>query len=158
MRRVVIMAALAAAALGPGPALAGGASPEPEGGVTRGRLLRVIDDPSTGARWLLYEDTQHPGGPARLVEIALKEVKTGWSSSLSKKSDERPLFRIHAGDRLTVEEHTPVADSRLAAVALGQAGKGEELEVRLEIGGRVVKAVAEGPGRARLAEGSGGRP
>jgi hypothetical protein len=158
MRRVVIMAALAVAALRPGPTLAGGASLEPEGGVASGRLLRVIDDPSTGARWLLYEDTQHPGGPARLVEVALKEVKTGWSSSPTKESDKVSRFCIHAGDRLTVEEHTPIADSNLAAVALGQAGKGEALEVRLVIGGRVVKAVAEEPGRARLRGESGGQP
>jgi hypothetical protein len=157
MRHLAIIAALAVAALAPSLARATGASPGPEAGASHGRLLRVIDDPSSGACWLLYEDTEHPGRPGRLVQVALTGAKTGPLSSRSKKSEVGSLVRIHAGDRLSVEEHTAVADSKLAAVALGQAREGEEFKVRLEIGGRVVNAVAEGPGRARLVAESGGR-
>ena len=158
MRQGAMIAVLAGAALVLGPRAAGGTSPEAKADAPRGRLLRVIDDPSTGSRWLLYEDTEHPGRPAKLVQVALEEGKTGPLSPRRKEAEVRSLIRIHAGDRLTIEEHTPVADSALAAVALGQAREGEEFAVRLEIGGRVLKAVAEGPGRARLAGESGERP
>jgi hypothetical protein len=121
-------------------------------------LLRVIDDPSTRARWLLYEDTEHPGRPGKLVVISLEQWGIGRALSRTGEAADRARVAVHAGDRLVVEEHTLVADSTLAAVALGQATEGQEFEARLEIGGRVVKAVAEGAGRARLVEEPGGRP
>ena len=159
MRQGAIIAVFVLAALSPGPAAAGGASQEAEAGAPHGRLLRAIDDPSVGTSWLLYEDAEHPGGPARLVQVALGEAGAGRASSRAKEMpDDSRHPIVHAGDRLTVEEHTPVADSKLAAVALSQAREGEEFEVRLEIGGRVLKAVAEGAGRARLAGESGVRP
>jgi len=65
---------------------------------------------------------------------------------------------IRAGDRLIVEEKTAVAEVRLEAVALGPAGNGFPLLVRLKIGGRVVRAVALGPGRAAFAPETEARP
>ena len=159
MRQGAIAAVLVVVALAPGPARGAGASPHSEDGAPHERLLRVIDDPSTRARWLLYQDSEHPGRPARLVSVPLEQGDAGRVSSPPKESDDRPRAPIlHAGDRLTVEEHTPVADSILAAVALGQAAEGRELYVRLQIGGKVVRAVAEGPGRARLLRQSGALP
>jgi flagella basal body P-ring formation protein FlgA len=55
---------------------------------------------------------------------------------------------IRAGERLIVEESTAVVDARLEAVALGPAAIGSPLNVKLAIGGKVVRAVALAPGRA----------
>ena len=52
---------------------------------------------------------------------------------------------------MVVEEHTAVVDARLEAVALGPAAIGSPFEVRLKIGGKVVRVVALAPGRAALA-------
>ena len=49
-----------------------------------------------------------------------------------------------------VEEHTPVVDARLEAVALNPAMAGSVFNVRLSVGGRTMRAVALGPGRAVL--------
>jgi flagella basal body P-ring formation protein FlgA len=49
-----------------------------------------------------------------------------------------------------VEEHTPIVEAHLEAVALGSAAVGEEFDVRLRVGGKVLRAVALGPGRAEL--------
>jgi len=158
MRHVAMIAILAVSAFALSPAVAGGASSNPETGASHERLVKVIDDPSTGARWLLYEDTGHPSWPARLVAAPPEQATKSQNALRREASADGARVAIHAGDRLTVEEHTPVADSKLSAVALGQARKGEELEVRLEIGGRVVKAVAEGTGQAQMVGESGARP
>jgi flagella basal body P-ring formation protein FlgA len=65
---------------------------------------------------------------------------------------------IRAGDRLIVEENTAVVEARLEAVALGAAAPGSTFNVRLRIGGRVLRAVALGPGRAALAPVNGIEP
>jgi hypothetical protein len=59
---------------------------------------------------------------------------------------------IRTGDRVRVEEHTPVVDADLESVALGPAIAGASLNVRLRIGGRVVRAVAVAPGRAQIGD------
>jgi flagella basal body P-ring formation protein FlgA len=55
---------------------------------------------------------------------------------------------IHSGDRVRLEEHSPVVDAVFESVALGNAVAGHSVQVRLRIGGRVVRAVATAPGRA----------
>jgi hypothetical protein len=65
---------------------------------------------------------------------------------------------IRSGDRLIVERNTSVVEERLEAVALGPAMKGASLEVRLAIGGNVLRAVALGPGHATFDGDSGGKP
>ena len=55
---------------------------------------------------------------------------------------------IHAGDALTVEEHTALVDARLEAIALGPAVEGAYFRVRLKIGGRVVRVEAVSAGHA----------
>jgi flagella basal body P-ring formation protein FlgA len=57
-----------------------------------------------------------------------------------------------------VEEHTPVVDAVLEAQALNPAAEGESFDVRLTIGGKVIRAVALGPGRAKFEAQSGGQP
>jgi hypothetical protein len=148
-----------------------------------GEVVREIDDPHTGARWLLARDSIHPGGPGRMILVfeprghefnsvvngvgnkapveARSQTRIGTQSEPGPLQPESapPQPVIRAGDRLIVEENTAVVDSRLEAVALNQAAIGSPLNVRLGIGGRVVRAVAVAPGRATfLAETDEARP
>jgi hypothetical protein len=118
--------------------------------------VREILDPDTGARWLLERDQSHPGGPGRLVLGRATSSRSARSAAVPKPAAPPP--GIHLGDRLIVEEDTPVASARLEALALGPAQPGEAFMVRLKIGGRVVRAVALGPGRAAFAPESEARP
>ena len=133
------------------------AAPAPTAQVeTNADLVREIDDPHTGERWLLVRNPDHPGGPGRLILAsdmnAIQLDKTsvaGWAPTpRGSSSAERPV--IHAGDKLIVEEHTAIADARLQGIALSSAFGGASLKVRLSIGGKVVRAVATGSGRAAL--------
>jgi flagella basal body P-ring formation protein FlgA len=62
---------------------------------------------------------------------------------------------IHAGDRLVIEEHTAHMDAILDARALSPAAVGALFAARLTAGGRVVRVMALGPGRAALQAESG---
>lgn len=105
---------------------------------------RVIEDPNSGRRWVLARDPEHPGGPGKLVEEpARAEEKSG--------GEQKALPVIRAGDRVLVEENTRVARGLFEAVALSTARQGASFRVRLRVGGRVVWAIAVGPGRATLA-------
>ena len=124
-------------------------------------VLRQIDDPGAHGIWLLTRDPVHPAGPGRMVwvpdRIRLQEgsgIAATPGDSAQKVS--RPV--ILAGDRIVVEEETPVVDARLAAKALNPAPPGMGFNARLEIGGQVVRAIAVGPGLARLAPETGARP
>ena len=122
-----------------------------------GQLWRVIDDPHTGARWLLVRDGIHPAGPGRLILLAgagsqhsqdgAETVYPSYATQFGAVSL-RPVIRT--GDRLVVEENTAVAEVRLEAVALGPAGVGSELKVRLKISDKVLRAKALGAGRAEF--------
>jgi hypothetical protein len=118
--------------------------------------VREILDPHTGARWLLERDASHPGGPGRLVLGAAGSASSPRSVAGPKPAGLPPS--IHLGDRLIVEEDTPVVSAWLEAVALGPALAGEGFMVRLRIGGKVMRAVALGPGRAVFALESEARP
>jgi hypothetical protein len=123
-------------------------------------IVREIDDPHTGDRWLLMRSGQFPGGPGRLVlATAHRNAASGASSRMAGQEDEaQGIPVIHAGDRLIVEEHTVVVDAVLEARALNPAMAGAPLDVRLTIGGNVVRVVALGPGRAALLAETGIRP
>jgi len=142
----------------------------PEGLVTasvegreQGEIFREIDDPHTGNRWLLVRNGKLPGGPGRLVRVADYQKKSG-SAVLAvlqiagQPGDAALQPVIHAGDRLIIEEHTARADALLEARALNPAAPGSVLDVRLAIGGKVVRAVALAPGRAALLAEAGVRP
>ena len=121
-------------------------------------IVREIDDPHSGARWLLMRNSDHPGGPGLLV-LAEGGRNTGRQDKARfEPSGVDPRTVIRAGERLVVEENTPVVEARLEAVALGPAVLGSVLEARLKIGGRVVRAVALGPGRAELQPQTEARP
>jgi hypothetical protein len=64
----------------------------------------------------------------------------------SDTESSRPVIR--AGDRLIVEQDTAVIEARLEAIALGAAAVGSSLNVRLRIGGKLLRVVAQAPGRA----------
>jgi hypothetical protein len=113
------------------------------------RIVREIDDQPTGNRWLLERDPARPAGPGRLVLAGGRSNRAAGEPTAMK--DNAPVPVIRPGDRIIVEQHTPILDARLEAVALNPAFTGSPLAVRLVIGGRVVRALALGPGRARLA-------
>jgi hypothetical protein len=116
------------------------------------QLLREIDDPNSGTRWLLVRDKTNPGGPGRL-ELASPgrdQGTFGMHAKTASVAQNRPLPIIRPGDKLIVEEHSATTDAYLEGVALGLAGPGSALNVRLAIGGRVVHAMAVAPGRAAL--------
>jgi len=102
------------------------------------QMIRVIDDSATGNRWLLVKNAADPAGPGQMVPVERADAG----------SPAHPV--IHAGDALVVEEHTAVVDARLEATALASAMAGSGFEARLKIGGKVVRVVALGPGRAEL--------
>lgn len=119
-----------------------------------GDVVREIDDPHNGDRWLLVMDVNHPAGPGRLFRAGADrgqlELAARGSATQSGGQSAAPV--IHAGDRIIVEENTPVVASRLEAVAMGPALVGAALSVRLRMGGRVLRAVAVASGRARIQE------
>lgn len=108
-------------------------------------IRREIRDPHDGARWVIVANKKHPAGPGRMI-LADDASETGDCFSV-----DNPLRAvIHVGDRVLVEEHTATAEAYLEAAALGTAGVGGRLDVRLKIGGKVVRVVALAPGRAFL--------
>lgn len=138
-----------------------------------GEVLRQIDDPGAHGVWLLTRDPVHPAGPGRMIwvpdKVRLREAaaETGATQPETVRPDTAQLERVGpetvrpamnsikpvilAGDRVVVVEETPVVDARLTATALNPAPLGMAFHARLEIGGQVVRAVAVGPGLARLA-------
>jgi hypothetical protein len=126
-------------------------------------IVREIDDPATGDRWLLEKSPQNPGGPGRMVlseNRMAAPVPAGSSAAAANGApevDARAVL-IRNGERLIVEEHTQILDATLEGIALAPARMGKTLLVRLAIGGRVVKAIAITPGRALLVPYAGARP
>jgi hypothetical protein len=120
-------------------------------GVFRGNdLFREIDDPHSGAVWLLFRDSEHAGGPGRLVLAAQQShTRSGAAKGRAPIAESQPVIR--PGDALIVEEHTAMVDARLEAIALGSAERDAQFKARLKIGGKVVRVTALGPGRAMLA-------
>ncbi len=117
-------------------------------------ILRVIDDPHTGNRWLLLRDMSHPAAPGQLVRVPARFSKENSSveengpvpaqSPVIQEARLIPILR--AGDRLIAIESSAVLDERLEAIALGPAVAGSPLQVRLKIRGTIVRAIAQAPG------------
>ena len=116
--------------------------------------VREIDDPSSGQHWLLLRNRETPGGPGRLVPAETAMSAANGNGRLSPPAGFAPAPRavIHAGDRVILEENTAKVEARLEAVALAAARAGEPIQVRLRVGGHVVKAIAVGPGTVTLDE------
>jgi len=118
-------------------------------------LLREIDDPALGRRWMLYRDPRHPERPGRLVAIGAPSQPNTMRSPVAAAAP-RPVIR--AGDPVVLEEHSPIVDARLEAVALNPAFQGSVLQVRLVLGGKIFNAIAIAPGRVALAPQPGSQP
>jgi hypothetical protein len=124
----------------------------------QGDVFREIDDPHTGDCWLLVRNDRVPGGPGRLV-LAHRNAAGGAARRAAGPTGEAQILPvIRAGDRLILEEHTARVDAVLEARAMNPAAPGASLDVRLTIGGSVVRAIALGPGRATLQKETGARP
>jgi flagella basal body P-ring formation protein FlgA len=89
-------------------------------------------------------DRAHPAGPGVLIA---KESVAESGRLEGEIARQHPV--IHAGDRLTVEQWSEKIDFWLEGVALAPAASGASLRVRLVITGKVIPAVALGPGRVR---------
>ena len=117
-----------------------------------GDVQREIDDPHLGNRWFLVRDPSRPGGPGLMVPATAGQK----AAPVRTKSAALPVIRT--GDLLIVEENTPLVEARLEAVALSPAQPGSAFNVRLVAGGKVVRAVALGQGRAVFAPEKAIRP
>lgn len=127
-------------------------------GRAQGEVVREIDDPHTGDRWLLTRNDRYPGGPGRLVLVAARRNMQGGAPGGAADGAALLVPVIRSGDRLIVEEHTARVDAVLEARALAPAAAGAALDVRLTMGGHVVRAVALAPGRAALQPETGEQP
>ena len=116
-----------------------------------GDVLREIDDPVTGDLWLLVRDPVRPAGPGRLLLVRHGDrlkAGAGGKTLPPVRVVAQPIVR--AGGQVLVEEHTPVVEARLEAVALEPAVQGATFRARLTIGGTVVRVTAVSPGHAVL--------
>jgi hypothetical protein len=114
-------------------------------------VLRQIDDPGAHGSWLLIRDPAHRAGPGRFIWVP--RTQTNHAQGDTRGSFTPMAYKpvILAGDRLVIEEETPIVEARLAATALEPAPVGSAFNARLEIAGKVVRAIALGPGRAQFA-------
>jgi len=132
----------------------------------------VILDPCLGRRWQRVANPLHPSGPARLIEInAAAGSFPGRPRGRAEPTEPgdstpvRPTVVIHAGDKVIVEQRTPLLTAFFEALALENAAGGQMLRVRLQVGknsemsanGPVIKVLGTGAGVAlwQLEEGSG---
>jgi hypothetical protein len=141
------------------------------GDPSAGEVLKEIDDPQNGNRWLLTSDPSHPGGPgllrlagtvtvtARRAAPALaqrpdsgQEISPQTAPHSEPALPDAVLPVIRSGDRIVLEQHTSVIDARLEAVAIGPASAGTAFSARLLMGGGMVHAIAVSSGHAVLAE------
>jgi hypothetical protein len=122
---------------------------------TRYRALQIMNDPGTGRRWLLVEQLDRPEAPALLMLMPdnhacskLPIADSEWRYPSAHRA--LPVPVISPGDSIILSEASPVSDGRLEAIALERAATGQELTVRLKLGGHLLRAVAIGSGRATL--------
>ena len=116
-----------------------------------GEVLREIDDPATGDLWLLVRDPSLPAGPGRLLLVRHGDrLKAGASGKILTPARVVAQPIVRAGGQVLVEEHTPVVEARLEAVAMEPAVQGASFRARLTIGGAVVRVTAVSPGHAVL--------
>ena len=116
-----------------------------------GEVLREIDDPATGDLWLLVRDPSLPAGPGRLLLVRHGDrLKAGASGKILTPARVVAQPIVHAGGQVLIEEHTPVVEARLEAVAMEPAVQGASFRARLTIGGAVVRVTAVSPGHAVL--------
>ena len=121
-------------------------------------IVREINDPHSGVRWLLLVNMLHPGEPGRMVRADTASGELPFTPTVGRKDLALPQVVIHAGEKVILEEHTHVVDARLDAIALNPAAVGGTVRVRLAVGGRVVRSLAVEAGRVVLDQEKEGRP
>lgn len=127
-------------------------------GALHEQAVREIDDPHTGDRWLLVRDIRNQGAPGRLVlagrldQVATEGLQRRLRDGRRPQLPAMPVPIIHAGERVILEQKSPLVHASLEAIALESAALGTSLNVRLAIGGKIVRACAVGRGRAALAD------
>lgn len=108
--------------------------------------------------WILTRDRDDPALPGLWQRGSGPDCKNPQPAGVSVASHAYAPLVIRAGDRVIVEDHSPMVDARLQAIALQSAHAGESLRARLVAGGGMVRVLAEGPGQAVLAPQEGLRP
>ncbi len=147
-----------------GAAVARGAPPVSSAEYRGSSVVRRIDDPQAGLRWLLLKNTRNPAGPGRLVPASVENVKPGAervhrpTAGMLRAYASRQIPVIRAGDALVVEDESAVARIRLEGIAMMPAAAGANLKVRLKVGGQTINATALGPGHAWLSAQFVGQP
>lgn len=124
------------------------------------RAIRLIEDPSTHVRWMLFEELNRPAAPALLMPTAdTLSCRASAAVRGIRSAQVRSVFHpspiVHAGDQLTAVQHTAIADVHLQAVALGSAAAGQTLRVRLKSNGRILSVVVDAPGNATIVAAQG---
>jgi hypothetical protein len=124
------------------------------------KMIRIIRDPHNGMLWQLERGAHgNSGGPGRMVLLSDREASQVDLSrfpvgpAMTDQGTRRLVIR--SGDRLVIEERSSLVDARLEAISLGAATQGAEFNARLLIGGKILRAVALGPGHAAFATGEG---
>lgn len=141
----------------------------------QGELLREFTDPCLGTHWQLRADPVHPEGPRRLIlldplgtrrrgpedQTVSARLKPQAGQEFKEGEGETPNLTpplvIRAGDRVIVDQQTPLLHARLQAVALESAGVGQRVRVRLGAGAisqsslsaTVVAVLVTGAGQAK---------
>ena len=113
--------------------------------------FRSMHDPHTGLTWVVETDPKHAGGPGRMI-LAEGDLRAGGDGSLPDR------ILIHAGQKVIVEQHTPLLDAAFEALALNPALAGSGLKVRLRATGKVMSAYAISKGKAVLLPSTEARP
>ena len=124
--------------------------------------VRVVEDHSSHRQWLVERNLERPGWPGRVVPLR-QQLLCGDEASLRRNSTGKRMaggasdMVIRAGEALIIVEDTKAAHAELTAIAVSNGRRGDEISARLRSSGKLVKAIAAGPGRAALADASSER-
>ena len=120
------------------------------------RATRTIEDPTTGERWAVKQNSIHPEWPSRLVPIpeeitgmCLSLARNGAGSGRRSATSTLPVV-VHSGDVLAAVEDTAAWHAELQGTALTSGTVGESILVRLRVGNRIVRVRIAAAGRALL--------
>jgi hypothetical protein len=150
VNRAALLALCVCAIMAPVPAAFADGSAE----AGNASVVRTIRDPHTGLCWIVTREAGATGGPGRMVQAVDKECTSKPLKQNIKQNAETEYNlqtpAIRPGDRLVVEENSARVEARLSAIALAAAKVGSSFNVRLAIGGKTLRVIALGPGRAAI--------
>jgi hypothetical protein len=125
---------------------------------SRSAGCHVIEDHSNHQLWLLTRNPDRPEAPATLIPILpglsdSSPSEQGGKPRTAISPVKRGVTIIRSGEAVALYEDSSFMRLRLGGIALSTAAVGENITVRLTIGGRPLRAIAIGPGRAQLLAG-----